>query len=481
MRWSQRFGAVLLGMLPLGFATAVLADGGGNSKLSVSQGTYYVTQIYAGAVAKVVVSSDGSVQVIEKWISGLPTGGPDSAVFAADGTMITGNFSAGTISRVDVNSRQVLQKQVNKVLYQGAVADLATDPKRNAVYFILRGDSSPRAVGRLDLGSGATQNLNPDGVSDLGGIAVSDDGSRLFVSSSSGYIAELSPSSGHVIRKTKVDGSPDGMSWDPSNGNLFASSCAGICMLSTGGNGGSSLTLVKVLDAADGDGIAADGQGHVYIAESSCGSLCRLDVATNTTVTVAETISGADDVTPVAGAGSSGGACLALVSCLGGAGSAGLAAAGIGLIAFMGAAGFTALRPAPAHMGGMTTHHAGAPAHGAAGAPAHGATSGGPAGHDLGTGPPAGHEAVSAGGEGAAGHLQEEAGDKLLEIGGAGLEVSAAGPAPPPVPSPPPTEGAPSPSGPPGASRVGHDDEDEQTDPDQGPSSPPPAPSPPPV
>ena len=437
----------------------VLADTGSNS-LAASAGTFYVTQIGEGAIARVVVGSDGSVKVDSNYISGLSTEGPDSAVFAGDGTLLTSNFGAGSISRVDVGAQKVLTQQVNKVLIP-TIADLAFDPSSNSVWGIVYGGSGPTAISRVDLANGNTSSMNADNLTDLGGIAITETGSRIFVSSHTGYIAEIDKN-GHQLRKLTVQGSPDGMSYDPSSGYLFAAGCNGICEIDTGGAGGSKLALLKTFDAVDGDGIAADGNGHVYVAKSSCGTLCRLDLATGTVVTITDAIPAADDVVPLTGAGA-GGTCKTLGSCFDGAAAAGLAAAGVGLVVFMGAAGFGGLRPTPLPMSstarayvaqGTTPAHAGA-------ATAHGTAASHPA-----AAPPAAHPhppppPPSATMEST--HLQEESGDKLLEAGGAGLEHGVETEA-----------GAGGAGGLGGATRIGRDEKDPRED--QQPAPPPPPP-----
>ena len=399
--------------LPL-LAPAIVVADTGNNALTASAGTYYVTQVGAGSIARVTVSVTGVVKVESGYVSGLPGDGPDSAVFASDGTLLASNFSAGSISRIDVSTRKILTVQVNKVAVM-PIADLAYDPSSNAVWGITYSGTGPTAIVRVDLSSGATTTANPDSLSDMGGVAITETGSRVFVSSHDGTIAEIDRS-GRVVRKVTVQGSPDGLSYDPSTGNLFAAGCGGICELATGGAGGTKLTYVRTFDAVDGDGIAADGKGHVYVAMSTCGALCRPVLATDKAVTVTDDVPAADDVVPLTGAGAGGG-CQVLSSCFDGAGAAGLAAAGVGTMLFIGAAGWSALRtttPLMAHS------HASAAA---ASVDAHGMVAAAPSHtvHPLpgqGASPPQAEPSS---------HLQEESGDKLLEAGGAGMERAVGG------------------------------------------------------
>ena len=464
MKPLQRAAVAAFVAAPFLMPIAVLADTGSNA-VAVSAGTFYVTQIGEGAIARVVVGSDGSVKVDSNYISGLSTEGPDSAVFAGDGTMLTSNFGAGTISRVDVGARKVLAQQVNKVLIP-TIADLAFDPSSNSVWGIVYGGSGPTAISRIDLGNGNTTSMNAAGITDLGGIAITETGSRIFVSSHAGYIAEVDKS-GHQVRKVPVQGSPDGMSYDPSSGYLFAAGCSGICEIDTGGASGSKLALLKTFDMVDGDGIAADGHGHVYVAKSSCGALCRLDLSTGKSVTITDAIPAADDVVPLTGAGA-GGTCKTLGSCFDGATAAGLAAAGLGLVVFMGAAGFGALQPTPAP--GSSTAHGGA-AHGTTMAHASTASAHPDAASHLAAGPPGAHPhpppAPPPATASETTHLQEESGDKLLEAGGAGLEHGVEAEA-----------GAGGAGGLGGAARIARDEDETQRQPEPPPPEPPPPPPP---
>jgi hypothetical protein len=94
------------------------------------------------------------------------------------------------------------------------------------------------------------------------------------------------------------------MTYDPASGHVFASGCGGICELDIGTRAAPTLTLIRVYDALNGDGIAADGEGHIYVANSSVSALGSLNLADNTASSVVDDIpGGADDVAPLVGAG----------------------------------------------------------------------------------------------------------------------------------------------------------------------------------
>ncbi|TMC46242.1 MAG: hypothetical protein E6J20_21295, partial [Chloroflexi bacterium] len=306
---------------------------------------YYVTEVFDRAVARVVIGSDGRATVDPKFVSGLPPSGPDSAVFTADGRMLISNLSAGTVSVVDPTSGRVITPQLNSMPID-TLADLAVDPSGEVVWGISHSGSGPMAIDRIALNGGQVTPSNPSGVEALGGIAFSESG-RLFVSSQTGMIAELSPSDGHLLQSVHVDGAPDGMTVDPQTGHLFASGCNGLCEVDVGDSPGAPMRLVRVHGAANGDGIAADGKGHIVIASDQC-CLVQLTIAIDQVVTVADSIPSADDVAPVVGAGAPTAAnCAALASCFGSDTGAGLGAVGVAVVLALGTTGLLRRLPDP--------------------------------------------------------------------------------------------------------------------------------------
>src|SRR6185312_11301948 len=231
-------------------------------------------------------------------ITGLPASGPDSLVFDHHGNLLASNPDAWTISLVNPSTGQIIKPVVNTSKIP-TVADLALDPNADVVWGIGWSNS---AVARVDETTGVTTLLNPNHVGNLGGITFNGDGSRLFVSSHNGWIYEISPSDGHLIRSLRVPGGPDGMTYDPTTGRIFASGCGGLCDLAIGTDAQPTLSLVKVHTAVDGDGISADGQGHIYVINGSC-CLRRLDLIKEAATSIATGIPSADDVAPLVGAG----------------------------------------------------------------------------------------------------------------------------------------------------------------------------------
>ena len=260
-------------------------------------GVFYVTERVHEAIAKVTVDSTGKTTVDQSFVKNLPAQGPDSVIFDHQGKMLISNTDDGSISRIDPATGQVLSSKVNLVSIP-SVADLALNPSDDTVWAI-RWNSSTLA--KVSVTTGATVLLTSD-AEDIGGITFA--GNRLFVASHLGYVAEVNQTTGLMIsgHKLNVAGSSmDGMTYDPTSGHIFAAGCDGICEFSVGTASAPTISKVKLYDAADGDGIAADGHGHILIAGEN--RLKSLDLATNTAVQITSDIPSSDDVAPVVGAG----------------------------------------------------------------------------------------------------------------------------------------------------------------------------------
>lgn len=262
---------------------------------------FYVTERWDHAIAKVTEYSDGTHVTDNNFFTALPASGPDSVIFDHHGKMLVSNYDDGSIWMIDTAGPTVLQK------YQGmrGVADMALDPLSDTVVAI---QWSGNQVYRVNLQTGAVTSLCPcinangDGsIYGFGGVAFDGRG-RLFVSSHNGYIYELDPKTGQVIRSLFNDYGMDGMTFDPVSGHIFASDCGGICEFSiTSGDSKLDISQLKSYTSTDGDGIAADGQGHILVVSGT--QLLRLDLATDTTTSIATGINSADDVAPVVGSG----------------------------------------------------------------------------------------------------------------------------------------------------------------------------------
>lgn len=268
--------------------------------------TYFVTEISYGAIAKVSVDSVGHATVQSDFVTGLF--GPDSLVFDHHGHVVASDEGSGDISLIDASTGAIINRAVNSTKVP-ALADLAMDPNSDSVYGVGFRGTGPLGLVKISLTDGTVTALNPDNLGPLGGIAITPDGSRLFVAHRDGVVYEVSPTTGHLLRTAITGGLLDGMVVDPLTGHLFVANFSNISELDLGtaatpgltslGNHHSGLLTV--------DGIAADGQGNILaIGGFSFGGCClnRVNPKTSTSTEVANSIPSADDVAPVAGAGS---------------------------------------------------------------------------------------------------------------------------------------------------------------------------------
>jgi hypothetical protein len=275
------------------------ALGGGPAQAATPvPGTFYVTERFDAGVAKVTVDPTGTATVQNDWATGLAPRGPDSLVFDHHNHLAVSNSDAGSISLLDAATGAIVTLAVNATGIP-AVADLAMDPNSDNV-FAIGWDVS--VIARVSLTNGTTTPFNPSGIQRLGGVAVTPDGSRLFVSSHNGVVYELDFATGALLRSLNVGGFADGMTIDPTTGHLFVSTCSGgMCEIDIGTTATPTLSVVKTYNIS-GDGIAADGKGHIFVVHDFC-CLSRVDLSSGEITAVASGIKTADDVAPLAGAG----------------------------------------------------------------------------------------------------------------------------------------------------------------------------------
>jgi RHS repeat-associated protein len=271
-----------------------------DSRLPAQDPVLYVTQRSDAGVARVRLRKGASPEVDRDFVRGLPGLGPDSVIFDATGHLLISNPEDGSISLADSATGALLSERMNTAPL-GFVADLALDPSGTSVWAIVYGGSGPSAVEQMSLADGSVISRNPDDVTALGGITFDGSGKRLFVASHASRIAELNPLDGRVVRSVQVPGAPDGMTFDPTTGHVFASGCGGLCDLAIGTPDTPTLTLAGVHRATDGDGIAADGRGHIYVTTRSGVDL--LDLASDTARTIVSGLPSPDDTAPQIGFG----------------------------------------------------------------------------------------------------------------------------------------------------------------------------------
>jgi len=264
--------------------------------------TYYVTERNGAAIARIQLDANGNLYQDNRYfVSGLAGGGPDSALFDHQNRLLASNPDVGTISAHDAGTGAQLSPRVNNTLLS-TVADMALDPQSDTVWTVGYGRSDAQAISKVNLTDGTTTFMNSSAIPSLGGIIFNASGSRLFVTSHSGAIDEISRADGHLIRSLVVPAGPDGMTYDSFTGDVFASGCGGLCEVGIGTDAAPVLTLVRSISQVSGDGITTDGQGNIAAASGNC-CLKVLNLTSLAVTTIASNIPSADDVAPLVGNG----------------------------------------------------------------------------------------------------------------------------------------------------------------------------------
>ncbi len=202
-----------------------------------------------------------------------PTGGMDSLAFTPSGSIVyTQQTGQAGLTELDLVSG------TSTTLVAGlGTGDLVLAPDGHTVFYNANtpGHGELRAYDlathgdRLvaDQAGGTFLNgmaFNP-GTGQLY-AAFSNNGTGNLWSASAGSLVELNPADGSVLRASAMLGAVDGVAWDPWSGHLFVSGGGTPALFELDP---ASLTVVHswAIASINGlDGIAADGQGHLFVA-----------------------------------------------------------------------------------------------------------------------------------------------------------------------------------------------------------------------
>jgi len=224
---------------------------------------------------------------------------PDSIVFDSSGRMIYTLFGADQVRRFDPSNG-------TDVVIRGGFSgplDLVLEPGGGTV--LVSNNTVPR-IDRLDLTTGvATPFLSTGG----GGGLAYDASGRLFANLP-GRVAELNPVTAAVLQSTPGVLDFDGLAFDPTTGNLFATDGSGGHVFRLDQNdlaAGPQLVATLAPSGGFADGIVADGFGHLFVAvrnlaNESLSGLFQVDAVSGSFSQVA-LAAFLDDVAPLAGLG----------------------------------------------------------------------------------------------------------------------------------------------------------------------------------
>lgn len=271
--------------------------------LVVSLSPFVCADLQAATVYGSVFASPGQlvrIDTVSGQVTSILSAGafPDSLVFDSSGRIIYTLFGANQVRRFDPVTH------VDTLVSGGfsGPLDLALEPGGATV--LVSNNSTPR-IDRLDITTGAvTPFLNTGG----GGLTYDTSG-RLYAVLP-GQLAELNPQSGAVLQSTPGVLVLDGVAFDPSTGNLFATDGSGGHVLRFNRNNlaaGGQVAATLIGSGGFVDGIAADGTGQLLvavrnIANETLSGLFQVN-AVNGSFTQVAFAGFLDDIAPLAGLG----------------------------------------------------------------------------------------------------------------------------------------------------------------------------------
>ncbi len=227
---------------------------------------------------------------------------PDSLIFGSNGVIIYTENSAGEVAIFDPRTG------TNTMIAQGFGdgRDITLEPGGNS---ILLTEFANGNIDRIDLTTHAVTRLS-SGISEPQGITYDNKGNLFVVAGGTDSLDQIDPTTGAVLKTITLNatGLLDGVTYDPVTSAFWVSdNSGGLVEVSN------YLTTPMVQEflapsAAGGvyDGVESDGQGNIYVAAYS-NHIVQYTIATNT-FTALTSINGLDDLAPIVGTGSTGGA-----------------------------------------------------------------------------------------------------------------------------------------------------------------------------
>jgi virginiamycin B lyase len=233
----------------------------------------------------------------------------DSLIFDTHNNLIY-TAQVGSISQVrSVNPAVGISSDTLLAIVGAGALDLTLVPGGN---FVLVTCYTEGKVYEVDLNHpGRTPTVI--GTAAFGGGLIYDSSGRLFAVANS-EVDELDPNTFKVIASSGPLGAPDGLTFDPFSGNLFASSRAlnpvtgryGFYELSL--QPGSFLHATLISQSAfpatfNPDGLEPDGEGNLYLASLADGKIYQYDITTGKLTAISGVLPNLDDLVPLSGLG----------------------------------------------------------------------------------------------------------------------------------------------------------------------------------
>jgi sugar lactone lactonase YvrE len=211
---------------------------------------------------------------------------PDSLIFSGGNVLFT-EVNQGILADYNPGTNTVTNIATGFLQPR----DLALEPGGNTV---LVSDFVNASIDRVNLTTHVVTTLfsgaNPDGLT-------YDNNGNLFAVLNRNMIAQINPTTGAIINKTSIfDNNLDGLTYDPTTGTLWVGSENGAIWQVP-----ESLLSEMSFAAGSIDGLEADGQGNIYLANFG-NNVQKFVIATHT-LTDLTPVPGLDDLAPLSGLG----------------------------------------------------------------------------------------------------------------------------------------------------------------------------------
>jgi protocatechuate 3,4-dioxygenase beta subunit len=237
--------------------------------------------VYQGATTdEIVYATDNMAPVLDQYnvttgalnTIGTISKNQDSLVFAADGNIYYTSQGDGN-GKSGLTQYNVTTGVNTLVGNSGATGDLAINPAGTLiVYNGSQNGKDALFTYNVTTGVNAFLAYDPTGLT-YNGLAF-DAAGNLYAAangqggfySGNGYVVQLNPSTGAVVKQSGYIGAVDGLAYDPYTGNLFVAGGSSPNLFEVNPSTLSVVHSWNVPSSGGLDGLSADGNGNLFIA-----------------------------------------------------------------------------------------------------------------------------------------------------------------------------------------------------------------------
>jgi len=285
-------GGIRAALLRLGIALLIMSAGRG---FQARADILYVSSL-AGYIERVDTSTNTITTVLNT--HGVAV---DSLIFAPGDNIVFSVPNAGAIGIFNTDTQDL--RYVHGFVEP---RDITLEPSGTSV---LVSDNGDQYVKRVDLTADSPVPVKlPSWLDNIDGITYDNAGHLFVVQSWAGYVAQIDPTDGHIIKRLQCGACSfgidqlDGMTFDPVTGALWVASTTwnGLWEFNTSLN---TSTLLAANKIPSPDGVESDGAGDIFAAAQGNSYVYEYNIASHTT-TQLTSVPFIDDIAPVTGLGS---------------------------------------------------------------------------------------------------------------------------------------------------------------------------------